>query len=670
MRHLSVDIETFSSVPIKKAGLYKYAQSPGFQVLLIAWSLDGAPVQVADLTAGPFPPLLQAALFDPDTVKHAYNAAFEWYCLSRFFHVPGPGQGSGFDRNQWLRQWRCTQLHGMYCGYTDGLDATGRALGLPQDKQKLAVGKSLIRYFCVPCSQTAANGGRTRNLPQHDPGKWSLFIEYCRQDVVTEMEIERRLSSFPVPEQVQAQWCTDQLINSRGVAVDEELVQGALDLDAASRESLLAEARALTGLENPGSVTQLTAWLEEEIDEEVPNLQKGTVQELLGKGVSSQAAARMLEIRQELGKTSTKKYNAIEEAVCADGRLRGLLKFYGANRTGRWAGRIVQPQNLPRTYIDGDLLPMARKLVENRQPDTLRWAFGSVPDTLSQLIRTAFIASPGNRLIDADFSAIEARVIAWLAGEQWVLEVFRTHGKIYEATASMLYGVPMEKIKKGNPEYALRQYGKAATLALGYQGGNPALITAGHLPKDTPEEQLTDIKTRWRKSNPAIVRLWYGVQEAALQAVQTGQPIMLRGLTFARECDVANDLDFLTIRLPSGRKLYYARPHLTKNRFGEDSLAYWGVNQTSRRWQETETYGGKLTENCVQAIARDCLAEAIERLEAAGYPVVMHVHDEVVIDTDRGSLEDVIRIMSQPPAWAPDLPLTADGWENDFFKKD
>lgn len=670
MRHLSVDIETFSSVPIKKAGLYKYAQSPDFQVLLIAWSLDGAPVQVADLTAGPFPPLLRAALFDPDTVKHAYNAAFEWYCLSRFFHVPGPGQGSGFDRNQWLRQWRCTQLHGMYCGYTDGLDATGRALGLPQDKQKLAVGKSLIRYFCVPCSQTAANGGRTRNLPQHDPGKWNLFMEYCRQDVVTEMEIERRLSNFPVPEQVQAQWCTDQLINSRGVAVDRELVQGALELGAAVRESLLSEARTLTGLENPNSVAQLTAWLEEELDEEVSDLRKGTVQELLEKGVSSQTATRMLEIRQELGKTSTKKYDAIEEAVCADGRLRGLLKFYGANRTGRWAGRIVQPQNLPRTYIAGELLPMARKLVANRQPDTLRWVFGSVPDTLSQLIRTAFVASPGNRLIDADFSAIEARVIAWLAGEQWVLEVFRTHGKIYEATASMLYGVPMEKIKKGNPEYALRQYGKAATLALGYQGGNPALITAGHLPRDTPEEQLTDIKTRWRKSNPAIVRLWYGVQEAALQAVQTGQPVMLRGLTFARECDVANDLDFLTIRLPSGRKLYYARPHLTKNRFGEDSLAYWGVNQTSRRWQETETYGGKLTENCVQAIARDCLAEAIERLEAAGYPVVMHVHDEVVIDTDRGSLEDVIRIMSQPPAWAPDLPLTADGWENDFFKKD
>lgn len=670
MRHLSVDIETFSSVPLAKAGLYKYAQSSDFQVLLIAWSLDGAPVQVMDLTVGTIPPPLQSALFDPDTVKHAYNAAFEWYCLSRFFCVPEPGRGFGFDRNQWLRQWRCTRLHGLYCGYTASLDATGKALGLPQDKQKLAVGKALIRYFCTPCSPTAANGGRTRNLPQHDPDKWNLFVEYCRQDVVTEMEIERRLSNFPVPEQVEAQWRTDQVINSRGVATDREMVQGALELDAAVRDGLLAEARELTGLENPGSVAQLTAWLEDEIQDKIPNLRKDTVRELLDKGAPSGVAARMLEIRQELGKTSTKKYNAIETAACADGRLRGLLQFYGANRTGRWAGRIVQPQNLPRTYIAGELLPMARRLVENRQSDALRWICGSIPDTLSQLIRTALVASPGNRLIDADFSAIEARVISWLAGEQWALETFRTHGKIYEATASMLYGVPIEKIKKGNPEYALRQYGKAATLALGYQGGNTALITAGHLPKDTPEEQLTDIKIRWRKSNPSIVRLWYGVQEAALQAVQTGQPATFRGLTFARECDVAGGLDFLTIRVPSGRKLYYAKPHMTKNRFGEDSLAYWGINQTSRRWQETETYGGKLTENCVQAIARDCLAEAIERLEAAGYPVVFHVHDEVVIDTDRGSLEDVIQIMSQPPAWAPDLPLTADGWENDFFKKD
>lgn len=668
MRHLSIDIETFSSAPIAKAGMHKYVRSPDFQVLLLAWSLDGSPVQVVDLTTEQVPPLLRSALFDPGTVKHAYNAAFEWYCLSRFFNVPEPSAGAGFDRNQWLRQWRCTMLHGMYCGYTAGLDATGKVLGLPQDKQKLATGKALIRYFCIPCSPTKSNGGRTRNLPKHDPGKWALFVEYCRQDVVTEMEIERRLSNFPVPEQVQVQWCTDQIINARGVYMDMESVYGAMELDAAVRTEYVAEAQALTGLDNPNSVVQLLKWLEDETGEAVTDLRKDTVGKMLTAGLSSDKANRMLEIRRELSKTSTKKYPAIEAAVCDDNRLRGLLMFYGANRTGRWSGRGVQPQNLPRTYLDA--LPVARELVKGRQRAALEWVYGSIPDTLSQLIRTAFVATPGGRLIDADFSAIEARVVAWLAGEQWVLDVFRTHGKIYEATASMLYGIPIDKIKKGNPEYSYRQYGKAATLALGYGGGAPALIRVGHLPEDTAEEQLQDIKIRWRKSNPAIVRFWYAVESAALEAYQTGRPVMIRGLVFARECDVVNGIDTLTVKLHSGRKLYYANPHLTKNRFGEDSLGYWGVNQTSKRWQEDETYGGKLTENITQATARDCLAEAIERLEAAGYPVVFHVHDEVIIDSARGSLEDVIRIMSQPPAWAPDLPLTADGWECDYFKKD
>ena len=618
------------------------------------------------------PQLVLRHLFDPETQKHAYNAAFEWYCLSQYFKIPEPGMGSGFHRNQWLQQWRCTMLHGLYCGYTSGLDATGKALGLPQDKRKMTIGKSLIRYFCVPCAATNSNGGRTRNLPRHDTAKWDLFKTYCGQDVVTEMEIERRLSAFPVPEDVQKQWVTDQIINARGVTIDQALVTGALVLGDSVRDALMQEAKQLSGLENPNSVSQLSRWLEDEIDEDVTDLRKDTVRELLNKGVPSEAATRMLEIRQELGKTSTKKYNALETAVCGDGRVRGLLQFYGANRTGRWAGRIVQPQNLPRTYVEP--LPLARELVTAQEMDALRLVYGSIPDTLSQLIRTAFVASPGRVLIDADFSAIEARVIAWLAGEQWVLDVFRTHGKIYEATAAMLYGVPIDKIIKGQPEYRLRQYGKAATLALGYQGGNPALITAGHLPKDTPEDQLTDIKVRWRKSNPAIVRLWYGIQEAALQTVQTGRPTAIRGLTFARECDVNNGQDFLTIRLPSGRKLYYVKPHLTTNKFGRPGLAYWGVNQsskqTSKQWQEIETYGGKLTENCVQAIARDCLAESIERLEEAGHQVIFHVHDEVVIDSAGGSLEDVIQIMSVPPAWAPDLPLTADGWTDLFFKKD
>lgn len=667
MHHLSIDIETFSSVNIAKSGLYKYADSPDFRILLFAYSLDGTPVKVVDLAAGERIPIeiLTKHLFGADTVKHAYNAAFEWYCLSKYLSVPETGR---FTRRDWLRQWHCTQLHGLYCGYTSGLDATGKALGLPEDKQKLAAGKALIKYFCTPCKPTKANGGRTRNLPQHDAEKWALFKEYNRQDVVTEMEIERRLSSFPVPESVQEQWVTDQTINARGVAVDEVLMQGALELGATVKESLLAEAARLSGLQNPNSVAQLTKWLEDEIDEELTDLRKDTVAELLERGVPSEAATRMLEIRQELGKTSTKKYDALEQAVCVDGRVRGLLRFYGANRTGRWAGQIVQPQNLPRTYLDP--LPLARELVKERRLEALQLVYGSVPSALSQLVRTAFVASPGKRMIDADFSAIEARVIAWLAGEQWVLDVFRTHGKIYEAAASQMFGVPIDRIKKGNPEYALRQRGKVATLALGYQGGVNALISMGALKMGIPEEDLQDIRDRWRRSNPAIVRLWYAVQEAAIQAVQSGQPCSIRGLTFARECDVPNGQDFLTVRLPSGRKLYYVKPHMGVNRFGEPALAFWGMDQKSKKWGERETYGGMLVENCVQAIARDCLAEAIERLETAGYPVVFHIHDEVVIDTAEGSLEDVVRIMSIPPAWAPDLPLTADGWEDIFFKKD
>lgn len=678
VHHLSIDIETYSDVDIGKAGLYKYAQSPAFGVLLIAYSLDGGPVEVIDLVPGGkgedrtpdgVPLWLINALKDPSYIKHAYNAAFEWYCLCRYFRWDPSREGLNF-----LRQWRCTMLHSLYCGYPAGLDAAGKALGLPQDKQKMMAGKALIKYFCVPCTPTKTNGGRTRNLPHHDRAKWELFKSYNAQDVVTETEIERRLSAFPVPAQVQAQWVTDQTINLRGVAVDQTLVEGALDLDAAVRKDYLREATELSGLDNPNSVAQLTKWLQKETGEEVSDLKKATVSELLGKEISSDAARRMLEIRRELSKTSNKKYSALETAVCADGRVRGLLQFYGANRTGRWAGRIVQPQNLPRTYIDGDLLPLARRLVESQRQEALRWIFGSVPDTLSQLIRTAFVASSGRTLVDADFSAIEARVIAWLAGEEWVLEVFRTHGKIYEATASQLYGVPIEKIKKGNPEYSLRQYGKAATLALGYGGGSHALITAGHLPKDTPEEELLDIRDRWRQSNPNIVQFWRTVEAAAKEAVNTGRYIELWDgrLAFARECDPDNDLDFLTIRLPSGRKLYYAKPHMTTNRFGQPSIGFWGLEQQTKKWGVRETWGGTLAENITQAVARDCLAEAVERLEAAGYPVVFHVHDEVVIDAplERADLADVVRIMSQVPDWAAGLPLNAEGWTNEFFKKD
>ena len=660
MRHLSIDLETFSSVPIGAAGAYKYIQSPDFEILLFAYSLDGGPVQIIDLACGEMlPDWLEAAIGDPDYIKHAYNAPFEWYCLSKYFGVILP-----------VDQWRDTMLHGLYCGYTAGLDATGKALGLPAEKQKLAVGKSLIRYFCVPCTPTKSNGGRTRNLPKHDPEKWALFKTYCQGDVVTEMEIERRLSNFPVPPEVEKQWQTDLVINARGVAVDMGLVQGALEIAAKTHDALMSEAVSITGLENPNSVAQLTKWLEMSTEQPVGDLRKDTVAAMLKDEGITGNAERMLEIRQELGKTSTKKYNAIEAAVCSDGRVRGLLQFYGANRTGRWAGRLVQVQNLPRTYIEQ--LTTARAAVKSKSGDKLKFMFGSIPDTLSQLIRTSFIASPGNKLVDADFSSIEARVISWLAGEHWRLEVFRTHGKIYEASASQMFGVPIERIKKGNPEYSLRQRGKVAELALGYQGSTGALITMGALNMGIPEEDLPDIVSRWRESNKRIVDLWYRVEAAAVSVIQSGTPAGVNNLIFARECDTQNGLDFMTITLPSRRKLYYAKPELGVNQWGKPSISYYGVNQTTKQWTSLETYGGKLVENIVQAIARDCLAAAIEHLEAAGFPVVFHIHDEVVIDCrpEQANLDEVVRLMTIPIPWARDLPLNADGWVGDFFRKD
>lgn len=659
MHHLSIDLETYSSVPIAKAGAQKYIQSPDFEILLFAYSLDGGDVQIIDLAQGELlPQWLASALSDPQYIKHAYNASFEWGCLSKFMGTLP------------IDQWRCTMFHGLYCGYTAGLDATGKALGLPADKQKLSTGKALIRYFCVPCAPTKTNGGRTRNYPRHDPAKWALFKEYCIGDVTTEMEILHRLENFPVPPELEKQWQTDVLINARGVAVDMDMVRGALWIGEATRDQLTEEAVTLSGLDNPNSVKQLMQWLEEELDEELTDLRKDTVSRLLNGNLTNDTARRMLEIRQELGKTSTKKYNAIEAAVCADGRVRDLLQFYGANRTGRWAGRLVQVQNLPRTYVEP--LPLARDLVKRRETASLRALFGSVPDTLSQLIRTSFIAEPSNALVDADFSAIEARVISWLAGESWRLDVFRTHGKIYEASASQMFGIPLERIKKGNPEYALRQKGKVAELALGYQGGTGALIKMGALDMGLTEAELPDIVNRWRDANKRIRDLWYSMEAAAVQVIQTGQPVGLRSLVLAREMDAGNNLDFLTIRLPSGRKLYYAHPSLGQNQWGKPSITYMGMDQTTKKWKLIETYGGKLVENCVQAIARDCLAEAIERLEAANYPVVFHVHDEVVVEcaAERASLDDIAAIMEQPVSWAPDLPLGADGWVGAFYKKD
>lgn len=655
--HLSIDIETRSSVDISKAGAYRYAQSPDFKILLFAYQWDDGPVEVIDLMADEsFPPeIWEDALRDPNVIKHAYNAAFEWYCLNR----------AGYETP--IDQWRCTMAHGLYCGYAAGLDASGRAIGLPQDKQKLAVGKALIRYFCVPCKPTKANGGRTWNQPWHDPDKWALFKEYCRQDVVTEHEILKRLDLFPMPEEEERLWQMDVLMNAYGVRVDTGLIEGALYIDGISTQKLTDEAISLTGLQNPNSTAQLLKWLQDN-GTETENLRKETVSSLLD-GVNPDKVQRMLEIRQQLGKTSIKKYVAMDTARGEGDRVRGLTQYYGANRTGRWAGRLVQLQNLPRNYLR--TLDYARELVKAKNYDGLRMLYGNVPDTLSQLIRTAFIPSEGQKFVVADFSAIEARVIAWLAGEQWVNEVFATHGKIYEATASQMFGIPVERIVKGNPEYALRQKGKVATLALGYQGGTNSLIAMGALKQGLTEEELPDIVQRWRQANRQICGLWYAVENAALTVMETAQPQGINGLIFALEGDLIYGQSFLTVQLPSGRKLYYCRPFLKENQFGKTAIHYHTMGQQTRKWEVTSTYGGKMAENIVQAIARDCLAVTLERIAARGLQVVFHVHDEVIIDAPMETTVDgICGLMAEPIPWAPGLVLKGAGFESDYYMKD
>ena len=655
--HLSIDIETKSSADISKTGLYRYAQDKDFGILLFAYKYDGDEVKVVDLTAGEsIPKNIREALTDPYVTKHAYNAAFEWYCLNT----------AGYTTP--LEQWCCTMVHGLYCGYTAGLDATGKAIGLPQDKQKLMTGKALIRYFCVPCKPTKSNGGRTWNLPKHAPEKWALFKEYCIQDVVTEYELQKRLDAFPMPEDELSLWRMDVRMNAFGVGVDPALISGALEIDATSTEQLTAKAVEITGLPNPNSAVQLQQWLRGR-GVEMENLQKATVEEALGRKDLPEEARDVLEIRRQLGKTSVKKYAAMQTAKGEDNRVRGLTQFYGANRTGRWAGRLVQLQNLPRNYID--TLDYARNLVKAKNFEGLRLIYGNVPDTLSQLIRTAFVPSKGNKFVVADFSAIEARVIAWLAGEQWVNEVFATHGKIYEATASQMFHVPIERIVKGNPEYSLRQKGKVATLALGYQGGTSALISMGALNMGLEEDELPDIVTRWRNANPRIRDLWYAVEEAALAAVRTAQPQAIRGLVFRLEGDLVYGQSFLTVQLPSGRKLFYPKPFLKENHFGRMAIHYYTVGQQTKKWEVDSTYGGKMTENIVQAIARDCLAETLRRIDRMGLQVVFHVHDEVIIDAPQDvTAEQICRLMAEPITWAPGLILKGAGFESGYYMKD
>lgn len=653
MRKLSIDIETYSSLNLKDVGVYKYTEAPDFAILLFAYAFDEEDVQVVDLASGEELPdeVVDAMLYDGMTLC-AHNAAFERICINKYF---------GFDIQP--EQWACTMVHAAMLGLPLALGQVAKVLKL--DDQKDTRGKTLIRLFCGPCKPTKANCFRTRNTSIDKPAEWAEFIEYCRQDVVVERKVRNKVAFYVIPQNEIDLWCLDQRINDRGVLLDVPFIENAIRIDAAYRVRLEREAVEITGLDNPNSVAQLKAWLEAETGENIDKLTKDSVTALLSNP-NPEHFDRLLTIRQEMSKTSNKKYNSMLAGICADGRFRGLFQFYGANRTGRWAGRLVQVQNLPKNKIEGDDLDLARCLVAEGDGEMLELLYGNVPDTLSQLIRTAFIASPGNRLVIADAAAIEARIIAWLANEKWRLEVFATHGKIYEASAAQMFKVLFESIVKGMPNYVLRQKGKIAELALGYAGGVGALITMGALKMGLLEEELQPLVNAWRAANPNIVRFWKAIESAAITAVATGERQTVKpGIQFFTKNSV------LFIQLPSGRCLSYMRPKLKPGKFGGDSLTYEGMNQTTKQWQREDTYGGKLVENITQAIARDCLASAMLRIDKAGYPIVMHVHDEAVSDVpqDFGSLAEVEQIMSESLPWATGLPLGADGFESNYYKK-
>lgn len=660
---LTIDLETYSPQDIKKVGAYRYAQDQDFEILLCSAAVNDGRVQLTDTTDNGIIGLaaLKPLLFDPRFTKRAWNAAFEWWCLSEYFHL------SQQDREKWLEQWQDSMVHAMYCGLPGSLKEAGKALELPEDKAKMREGAALIRYFCCPCKPTKANGGRTRNLPEHDIAKWEIFRRYNIRDVETERHIDNLLEPFTVPDFIWLQWRDDLRMNSRGIATDAELTSGAVWCGKQYSAELFTEAQRITGLTNPNSPDQLRGWLADN-GTSLSNLRKETVAEALTQPLPAKAR-QILELRQELGKSSLKKYDAIQAATGPDGRIRGTLQFYGATRTGRWAGRLLQVQNLPRTYLKHQ--DEVRALIKARNLPALEMIYGNVNDLLSQMIRTALIPRQGAVFIDADFSAIEARLIAWEAGEDWVLDVFRTTGKIYETTASKMFGIPVETIRKGHPNYSYRQRGKVATLALGYQGGVGAMRrmdTSGAL-KDLPDEEIQDMVNRWRQQNPRIVQLWKTMETAAKLAIKRKRGVLaIPGVSLRLESSTTVPFPFLTMSLPSGRKLYYADPRVT-----DDGHIHYR-EQTNQGWQDSETYGGKLTENLTQAIGRDCLEFALDNLKQAGYRVVFHIHDEVVIerhtDTPEADLEEVRRIMSKPAPWAEGLPLNAEGWVGKFFTKD
>ena len=644
---LSIDLETYCECPIKY-GVQRYVDDPSFEILLFAYSFNGGPVTVADMTKDKLPSQVIDALYDPAVTKTAFNANFEMTCLRKFFP----------DAD--FTNWECSSVLALYSSLPTSLDGVAQALKM--DAQKDRRGKALIQYFSVPCKPTKTNGGRTRNLPTDAPDKWAEFIEYNRQDVVVEIEIRKRLISVKPPKVEHDYWLMDLQINRNGIAVDNDMIRNALDFDARFKETLLQEAQEITGLDNPNAPLQLKEWVEGQLGHSIDGITMTCVAGLLKSDIPVNVR-RVLELRQMLGKTSVKKYLAMQNAECSDGRIHGMLQFYGAMRTGRWAGRIVQLQNLPRNYIED--LDLARDTLKSGDLDIFETLYGDVSDTLSQLIRTALVAEEGSRFIVADYSAIEARVIAWLSGEQWRQDVFAQGGDIYCASASSMFRVPV--VKHGVNGH-LRQKGKVAELALGYGGGPKALIAMGALEGGIPEEELPEIVQLWRKASPHITKFWYDVDTAAKKAIVTAEPVKIRqgGLLFTREKGA------LFITLPSGRRLAYIHPKIGTNRFGSESITYMGMSQTANKWDRLETYGGKLVENIVQAVARDCLAAAMLRLTKAGYKICAHIHDEVVIEAPigTGSLDDVIDIMCTPEPWTKGLILNAAGFENPYYMKD
>lgn len=642
---MGLDLETYSSASLPKCGVYRYCDAPDFEILLFSYAFDDEPVQTIDLASGEtLPPEVISALEDPGIIKTAYNAQFERVCLSRYL-------------GRWLdpHQWRCTMVMAAYLTLPGRLADAAVALGTTE--KKMEEGKDLIRYFSVPCKPTKTNGGRTRNLPTDAPEKWAVYKQYNAQDVETERAIRKALEKYPLPEQEWELYALDQQINDRGVRVDKKLVKNAIAVDAVFAQAACQRAKELTGLENPGSVNQLKAWLADQ-DMPMESLARKIVQEKAAQ--TDGIVVELLNLRLELSKTSVKKYEAMARCVCRDGRVHGLLQFYGANRTGRWAGRLVQAQNLPQNHLPD--LELAREIVKSGDEELLDALFASVPGTLSELIRTAFIPKDGCRFLVADFSAIEARVLAWLANEEWVLEEFRGKGKIYEATASRMFHIPQETIVKGNPNYAYRQKGKQATLSCGYGGGVGALKAMG---AKMPEKEMQPLVDAWRAANPNIVAFWGALDRAARTVI--------RRKTSARVGKVIlywQD-DKMFMRLPSGRNLCYQSPHFTENRFGSDAIGYYAPNAAGQMVVQ-EAFGGKLAENATQAIARDILAHALLTLEKNGYPVIFHVHDEAVIEmpNGQGSLEEACRLMAITSDWAKDLPLRADGYECAYYRKD